>query len=302
MADIWVFVTDEKWNAALGAAGRTGGSVTVAVVGPQALADRVATSGAQVVWVEPAPDTPAEAYAAGLAEQVAAAHPTLLVSTADPAARVLLGAAAATIGATVVPGVVEVLDGDPWTVRRAVLGGEAVETLVGSNPLAVILAGDDTDDDMAADADPGAVRKTAADASAMTVAGTEPAEAAGGIGDARIVVSFGRGVRQKADVTLVEQLAAALGAEVACSMPVADDLGWLAKNRYVGRSGQHISPRLYLAVGISGAPQHMEGVRGAKVVVAVNNDPEARIFRSADYGVVGDLYDVVPELIAELQR
>ncbi len=83
-------------------------------------------------------------------------------------------------------------------------------------------------------------------------------------------------------------------------MPVADDLGWVPKDHYVGRSGQHIAPRLYLAVGISGAPQHLEGVRGAKVVAAVNSDPDARIFRSADFGIVGDLYEVVPALIDAL--
>ena len=88
--------------------------------------------------------------------------------------------------------------------------------------------------------------------------------------------------------------------EIGCTMPVADDLGWLPKDRYIGRSGRHIAPGLYLAVGISGAAQHMEGVRDAKVVAAINNDPEARIFRTADYGVVGDLYEVVPALIDAL--
>jgi len=81
---------------------------------------------------------------------------------------------------------------------------------------------------------------------------------------------------------------------------IADDFGWVAKERYIGRSGQHVSPRLYMAIGISGAPQHLEGVRDAKVVVAVNTDPEARIFQRADYGIVGDLYEVVPALQAAL--
>ncbi|NTW38941.1 MAG: electron transfer flavoprotein subunit alpha/FixB family protein [Cellulomonadaceae bacterium] len=123
---------------------------------------------------------------------------------------------------------------------------------------------------------------------------------ASGVRDAARVVSVGRGVKAKADIALVESLAAALGGEVACSMPVAEDLGWVAKERYVGRSGQHISPRLYLALGISGTPQHMEGVREAKVVAAVNNDPSAPIFATADYGIVGDLYEVVPALMAAL--
>ena len=85
-------------------------------------------------------------------------------------------------------------------------------------------------------------------------------------------------------------------------MPIADDFGWVAKERYIGRSGQHIAPRLYLALGISGTPQHLEGVRDAKVVVAVNSDAEAHIFKRADYGIVGDLYEVVPALRTALGK
>jgi len=303
MGGVWIVVADEAWPAALEVARASGGTVTAAVVGPQPLADAVAAAGVPVVWVEPARDTPAEAYAVNLAAQVAAASPDLLVSTGGPAARTLLGAAAAAAGASLVPGVLAVTDGPRWTVRRAVLGGEAIETLTAPAPLALILAADEAADRPAATGvAPGTVAKADTAAAEMVVAGTQPAPPASGIVDARTVVSFGRGVHAKADVALVERLAQALGAEVGCSMPVADDLGWLDRSRYVGRSGQHISPRLYLAVGISGAPQHLEGVRGAKVLAAINNDPKARIFRRADYGAVGDLYEVVPALIAALQQ
>jgi len=302
MGEVWVVVADEAWQAVLGVARRAGGAVTAAVVGSQQLAESVAAAGVPVVWVEPARDTPAEAYAAGLAAQVAASHPALLVGGGDPAARTLLGAAATAAGARLVPGVLEVTGGAPWTVRRAVLGGEVIETLAAPGPLAVIVASDEADEPEAVSGGPGTVTKAAPVPAVMVVAGTEPAPAASGVVDARVVVAFGRGVRARADVALVERLAQALGAEVGCSMPIADDLGWLDKARYVGRSGQHISPRLYLAVGISGAPQHLEGVRGAKVVAAINNDPKARIFRRADYGAVGDLYEVVPALIAALQQ
>ena len=115
-------------------------------------------------------------------------------------------------------------------------------------------------------------------------------------------MSIGRGVKAKADLAIVEGLAADLGAEIACSMPIVDDFGWVAKERYIGRSGQHIAPRLYLALGISGTPQHLEGIRDAKVVVAVNSDPDAHVFRRADYGIVGDLYEVVPALRSALGK
>ena len=121
-----------------------------------------------------------------------------------------------------------------------------------------------------------------------------------GVTSAERVVAVGRGLKAKPDLALVEAVGATLGAEIACSMPIADDFGWVAKERYVGRSGQHISPKLYFAVGISGAPQHLDGVRDARVVVAVNADAEARIFHRADYGIVGDLYEVIPALQAAL--
>jgi electron transfer flavoprotein alpha subunit len=126
--------------------------------------------------------------------------------------------------------------------------------------------------------------------------------ASAGVVGAERVLSVGRGLKAAADLALVEGLAAVLGAEIGCSMPIADDFGWVPKDRYIGRSGQHISPRLYLAVGISGAPQHLEGVREAKVVAAINADPAAPIFRRADYGIVGDLYEVIPALQAALGK
>jgi electron transfer flavoprotein alpha subunit len=151
------------------------------------------------------------------------------------------------------------------------------------------------------DAAPAPIERLAADPVDVRLEGSAPVSGAdAGLGTAERVVAVGRGLRAKADLALVEDLATALRAEVACSMPIADDYGWLPKERYIGRSGRHIAPRLYLAVGISGAPQHLEGVREARVVVAVNADPEARIFRRAGYGIVGDLYEVLPALRAAL--
>lgn len=298
----WLVATDEKqWGGMLAAARHLGGRVTAVVVGSRALADVVAATGPdEVRWVSTTPDVPPEAYAAAVADLAASDPPRVLVSSADPAARVLLGAVAARIGAAVVPGMVDLAasDGDV-VVTRAALGGEVIETLVAAGPVATVFVGDDVESGAPAAV---AVVEQAATAADVRVAGTEPVGSATGVADAARVVSFGRGVRAKADVELLRQLADALGAELACSMPIADDLGWLEKSRYVGRSGQHIAPRLYLAVGIGGAPQHLEGVRDAKVVAAVNNDPDARIFRTADYGIVGDLYEVVPALIDALRH
>ena len=100
---------------------------------------------------------------------------------------------------------------------------------------------------------------------------------------------------------MLADLAGALGGELACSRPLAEGVDWLPKERYIGISGQHIAPDLYVAVGISGQLQHMVGVRDAKVIVAVNSDKAAPIFTQCDYGIVGDLYDVVPALTAALR-
>jgi electron transfer flavoprotein alpha subunit len=118
---------------------------------------------------------------------------------------------------------------------------------------------------------------------------------------AEIIVSVGRGIKEKDNIPIVEELAKALGAELAASRPICDN-GWLPMERQVGSSGQTVSPKMYLAVGISGAIQHLVGMKGAKTIVAINKDANAPIFEVADYGIVGDLFEVVPALVAEIKK
>lgn len=121
------------------------------------------------------------------------------------------------------------------------------------------------------------------------------------LGAAEKIVAVGRGIGEKENLQLAEQLAGLLGAELAASRPICDN-AWLPMERQVGSSGQTVSPKLYLALGISGAIQHLVGMKGSKTVVAINKDENAPIFEAADYGIVGDLFEVVPALIEEIKK
>ena len=120
------------------------------------------------------------------------------------------------------------------------------------------------------------------------------------IADADVVVSAGRGLKGPENWGMVEELADVLGAATACSKPVSD-LGWRPHGEHVGQTGKPVATNLYIAIGISGAIQHLAGINASKVKVVINTDPEAPFFKAADYGIVGDAFDVVPQLISKLK-
>jgi electron transfer flavoprotein alpha subunit len=121
------------------------------------------------------------------------------------------------------------------------------------------------------------------------------------LSQAERIVAVGRGIKAQEHLALAQALAEALGAEVAASRPICD-AGWLPMERQIGSSGQTVAPKLYVAIGVSGAIQHVVGMKGARTIVAINKDPEAPIFEVADYGVVGDLFEIVPALTAALKQ
>ena len=143
--------------------------------------------------------------------------------------------------------------------------------------------------------------------SPMAWSGNQPAEVfkeakqAVDLTQAEIIVSVGRGIKEQKNIDLAKQLADALGGELAASRPICDS-GWLPMDRQIGSSGQTVAPKLYLALGISGAIQHIVGMKGSRSIVAINKDSEAPIFEIADFAVVGNLFDIVPSLIEEVKK
>lgn len=121
------------------------------------------------------------------------------------------------------------------------------------------------------------------------------------LSQAERIVSVGRGIKSVENIAIAQQLAKAFGAELAASRPICDN-GWLPMERQIGSSGQTVAPKLYVAIGISGAIQHLVGMKGSRTIVAINKDAEAPIFEVADYGIQGDLFELAPAIIAELQK
>ncbi len=201
------------------------------------------------------------------------------------------------VGFEVVDGAVE------W--RRPVLGGKLQSRVkaVGAAPhLVSFQSGVFPADSMAAGEAPRADLDASAAAPDREILGVE--EVAGeqvDLSAAEVVVAVGRGIGDSDKMAIIEELAAALGAEIGASRPVIDN-GWLPRDRQIGSSGQTVAPKLYVAAGISGAIQHLVGMKGASTVVAINKDAGAPIFSVSDYGIVGDLHEIVPALTAAIRE
>ncbi|HEY0216183.1 MAG TPA: electron transfer flavoprotein subunit alpha/FixB family protein, partial [Cellulomonas sp.] len=251
-----------------------------------------------VSWLGEPGTAPVEAFSAAVADLVVQAAPDLVLAATRPGDRVLAGGVAAALGAPALTMVsaVTVSDGRVQATR-AVFGGIVEQTEAIAGPAVVVVDGGP-----AATGGSAPVTEVAATPSGtVTVVEDRPsARTAADLTRAGRIVSAGRGVKAQGDLALVDALATALGAESACSRPLAEGLGWYAHDRYVGVTGQHVAPDLYVAVGISGQLQHTVGARGAGTVVAINSDKDCPFFAEADYCVVGDLYEVLPALTEAL--
>lgn len=303
-------ISGENLTLAQKLAAATGGTASALVLGAGDAARAVATSVAgkklaEVLLVENPhlKDYTPEGYAKAIEQVVAQERPDYLILGHDSLGYDLAGKVAARLGRACMTDISEfrVESGQSVFVKPVYYGKlQADVQLRGDGPHVI-------------SARPGAFAADEAEAGqtpvrevALTLADSEmrtkvhgflsQVKGAVDLSAAEIIVSGGRGLQKPENFQLIRDLAAALGAEVGASRPVVD-AGWMPRDRQVGSSGQTVSPKLYIAVGISGAMQHLVGMKNSKVIVAINKDPNAPIFDIADYGIVDDLFKVVPALI-----
>ena len=239
----------------------------------------------------------AESAAEALASWVQERAGDVVVLPATPRFREVAPLLTARLDAACAPDVVAAnrTDGG-FTVDRMLYGGVAVATVQLQRPRVVLTAAVGV---RAADAGTAAPVQTvtAVVSSGKQMVSQRQIEQDGDLSGAGRIVAFGRGVRSQADIRLIESVATVLDAEIGCSRPIVEDLGWMSLPHQVGLTGTTVQPELYLAVGISGQIQHLVGMRDSKVIVAINTNPAAPIFESADLAVVGDLYEILPRLV-----
>jgi electron transfer flavoprotein alpha subunit len=275
--------------------------------GAEALAAALGEHGVATLHVADVPGSFAPAaWAAAIVELVGSRRPAAVVAAGDEPGNEVMAHVAARLDLPFAANCVSANAGESFAVTRVRWGGSLLEEarLHGETTLLTVQP-----HALAAETEPRAepaVERFAPSLSdqdlAVRVSGRIEA-AAGGISlaDAKVVVSGGRGVGSTEGFAVVEELAALLGAAVGCSR-VVTSAGWRPHTDQVGQTGTKISPDLYIPCGISGATQHIAGCRGAKKILAVNADPEAPIFASADYAVIGDLHEILPAISAEIRK
>lgn len=300
-------VSHEVLGAARRLADAKGAELHGLVIGPSGMSlDGLGNYGADKVLV--AADDSLELYQAHRYAYIAAttaAEYSVVFIAGTAMGRDLGPRIAARMGAPYVNDVKSIDGSGEITVTRPMFSGKAIATLKIAASQCVLSVPPNTFAPVEV-SKPGTVEQLAVPdaggpARAATVDVKAPEKAVLDVAEAAIVVSGGRGVKEQGDFKIVEELAAALNGAVGASRAVVDN-GWRSHSEQVGQTGKTVTPNLYIALGISGAIQHLAGMRNSKVIVAVNKDPEAPIFKVADYGIVGDVMEVVPRLIEEIKK
>ncbi len=241
-------------------------------------------------------------YSATLAKIIADYSATIVVTTASANGRYLAPVLAIKAEASYLSNVVALPDSyDPLTVKRSCFTNKAFNISKSNNSKTVLSLSPNAYGVHEKVTTPTQETVEAVmGTSNLTVSAIEKTSNTVSIADADIVVSGGRGLKGPENWHLIENLAAVLGAATACSKPVSD-MGWRPHSEHVGQTGKPVASNLYIAIGVSGAIQHLAGINSSKVKVVINNDPEAPFFKAADYGIVGDAFEVLPKLTEKLK-
>lgn len=244
----------------------------------------------------------AQLYAKVIADTAATTGATVLVFSNNLSGKAVAPRVAARLKAGLVSGAVALPDtANGFVVRKNVYSGKAFANVSINSPIKVIALNPNCYAVKESQGSAEIVPLTVTAAPKVKVVATTQASGQVPLTEAELVVSGGRGLKGPENWGMVEDLAKALGAATACSRPVAD-AHWRPHNEHVGQTGIAIAPNLYIAIGISGAIQHLAGVNRSKVIVVVNKDPEAPFFKAADYGIVGDAFDVVPKMTEAVKK
>ena len=293
MSTTWIVTTTGSVSDLIALGRNRGDSVTAVVLG-----DAQVSGVDSLIRIPVAAGQPVEILAPAVAQVVEASGTDLVVAPEGSAERALVGAVAAKFDAPVLFGAREIGMG---TARLARFGAITLEDVTFSGVAVAIMAGGSESADSSVSPESPATAATTATTAQIT---SENISATPSVDIARAprVVAAGRGFEAKEDLALAQDLATALGAELGVSRPLAEGYGWMPRESYIGISGQIVAPELYVAVGISGQIHHTAGVTDSQTIVAINNDELATMFDFADYGIVGDLYEVLPELTAALSE
>jgi len=315
MAGIWIIAETREQALELLEAGRTlapdmGAALTAVVrkvAGPPE--DYIARGADEVLLLaELPPEAPFGAHLPVIEQEAKTASPDLILFISTARGKELAARLAARLGAGLCSGCTALaFDKGSGSIRmeRLAYGGAAIQKLTSSaKPVIVAVPPRSFEPAQPMDGRQGKTRELPSPPpSAVRILERKPKEkVAKDITEARVIVSAGRGFDKKEDLALARELADALGGELGATRPLTEEVHWLPEDLCIGLSGVQVKPDLYVGLGVSGQIQHMTGVRGAKVVCAVNRDENAPIFALSDFGIVGNLYEVVPKLIAELKK
>ena len=307
-------VNRASWEA-IAAAQQLGGATKIVVLGTALDGVTVELASAaldEVIVLEHAALAAytADGYVLALADLIAKEQPALVFFPHTYQTRDFVPALAARLGRALVTDVTAVRkDGDKIVFSRPVFQGKLSADVTAGGPaphLVTCQIGAFRADAAKKGGASAPVRKadTAIDAASIRQKPEAPfkeAKQSVDLSQAERIVAVGRGIKGQEHLALAQQLAQAMGAELAASRPICDS-GWLPMDRQIGSSGQTVAPKLYVALGISGAIQHLVGMKGSRTIVAINKDAEAPIFEIADYGIVGDLFEIVPAMTAEIEK